>query len=745
MNGPRILTVVIVLAVQQDDYVASAIVERLARQGIASRRQIVDGVIVSAVVAVMSQNSLVDGEWLAQLMRLRGRRAVPVAVGDISELPKPEHLAAVNWIFWDSTDEDSVADRIFIGLSTDVVAHGTQRSLEMEATSWRASGFRDDALIFDVKRAKEAQVLVQYRSANEGSGELLERFTTASVKYAKRRRRGRIYRRIYAVGIFLLVLVFPLATLLGQRDEFRASQTSAKGLDMSVLETRPDVAALLSIGAAGSDPFDAYNRQVIKALDRDWGRGRVAWAGERINYVSIIGDSGAITADAAGGLARWNLDEARVEERKKVADVSLEAVWSDAVGLQIVGVSKTQAYLVSLPSWDISRVALSQPPIDGLVSAGGGLAALVLSDGQVIRIGTANASSSVVGRYDHVLDVALAGADELELLVRQGDQIQVVDIRTGTVKAHTTVTRHDLESGALNVTAARVAIVSNDRELFMSGLDLALQGTGQRTDEIVRDIAVSDSGLVLVAGELSGVTVYSPEAHSVVAELCQGDGLVHGIHLLGTRGVCDPEFLLFDLGALGPTGPPSFEANVKLSNSPTFTSEDELATMTYLEDDNEIQFVNKAATDPVQQGMRVPLPELLPASTRVAVLALSPRDAILLGTDRGDVLEVALNRRAKSGDEVFVVVGEWRNPDGSAIKALGYTEDGMYYYIQTAAGNWFTRVSCTSCFLPDSQVDLIRAKRHNMYSSAILDALPADAAQRFDLRTIPSMPDAGIP
>lgn len=753
MSKAQTTGVVVVVATATDSVVSMRIQQSLRSLGVAVTADLPQGPgDILAVVAVISEDSLRDARWLSDVEMLRGHRLVPVsATGTEHYDAAPAYLKEINGITWNPTEPQMFAGQLFRAVNSDLGRYRRQRSLESEALAWRASGFSEDSLIRDWRRAREAAAVSGSGSAQlrPETAALIADYASQSLAHAKSLRRKSRWRTVKTIAAMTLFVALPASFLAHKARAVHDDEVLLSGALLG-LNDRADLAAIKSAAVLQTFANDtlASSAQTIVAteMNKRWGTGVITWEGDAaLNDVVFTVDPGrTFTVDGGGAVAVWDVPRAKVLERRAISPRPLFLASGTEDGRHLVVTDQDTAYVVSTATWQSTAVPLASQPAMVQISADGSVAAIVDEQDQMVLVDIrATPSLRTIATYDSVLALSSQGVSGLVALVREGPDLVLVDLRTGQALHRERFAAASFEVGALGPDGVGIAVTGADNQIWFANDGLNLEPTGQAVPDLVTAIAVTERGWIVYGSDQFGVQAFATREGLPLGSLCRGMGRIQSIRVLGDIGACGMLWQTFDLDELGLTSAPVPDDLERTSTADTVKSGSGALQGALIEPETgDVLWgvADELVEEPTVGRLKLDGPSL-PSGTRATVVTIAPNGATLaIGTDAAVVLEFDLTRGPGPGAFGLKEVSRTHLPDGAAITAVGYPARVGTLLVGSGQGLWYQLPSCAGCTGNAQSLQWIRGRRWNMYPQELIDLLPDAMTRELDLQPFPSMP-----
>ena len=255
----------------------------------------------------------------------QSKRLTPLQLHDVAEETVPEALRRPQWTDFRSPERfESAVEELLDVLNTDPEWVQGHTRLLVDANEWKERG-EDRSFLLGRTALRDAdEWLTQQAGKEPPPSDLQLRYMAASRKAAARRRRITLGSVLVALAVAIGLAA--LAWLQREEAVEQAQIASSQGLAgqaVGQLDTRPDLAALLSLEAYRVRPTFEARRSVLLAMQRS---ARTVW--------TVQGTRGSVGLSSDGDtLATVGLDDGAV----RLWDVAGRAALGEALGLQSEG------------------------------------------------------------------------------------------------------------------------------------------------------------------------------------------------------------------------------------------------------------------------------------------------------------------------------------------------------------------------------------------------------------------------
>ena len=433
--------IVEVVAATSDISVATAIAAGLGDQGVEAAVVGTTQPMAERVVVVISHDATGDIRWKRVVERLQADRLAPVKVGQVDQDRVPKQLQAPNWIVWSPDEPIKSRADIFTALHSDIVHYRTHRDLHIEASVWNAAGRPDHLLINSRKRARRASQHIRdtERDVLAAPSQLITDYVMASERECSRQSRRRA-RRWWILGAIVgVVALVATSVIVALGTAGRANNLSAMGNATPwMIESRPDRVAMLSAGVLLVDGLTDRNLArftLARALSEQWSAGVIGTVHSSRSVAALISadERQTLTFDGEGTLTTWDNETLEVVWRRAIPGTGPTGVLDADPRRSLVAIgSGNQLHVVRLNPWQDTATSLTGIATDIAVAPSEGYVA-VQTDGALLIAGL-DGSTPIAAPIDgSILDLQQMDDGSVRALLRQGDQLTIVDPRTGEV------------------------------------------------------------------------------------------------------------------------------------------------------------------------------------------------------------------------------------------------------------------------------------------------------------------------
>ena len=635
-------------------------------------------------------------------------------------------LAALNWILWDSWPLSVREAKLLTSVRLDLADFRSAQGLEADALAWEASGRDSDYLMADPARVRRMQSLLADAGNPVGISQRAAAFIAASLG-ATRLFRRRKYRRwaIRAAVAVVVVIVIVTGIAAVRRLDKAAFSDAVLGFDST--GSNDPVAALRAAGAVerllrdGQDvPLGAF-RRLTDILARPWILASLGSQWDVAVNGSVFAADGRhiYFADGRGTITLWDPDTMSTVWRRQVSAESLYWLFGSPDGRWVAAIdADDQLSLFDTEPW--RRVAVLDG-VSGVVSLavdGSGSHVAYLTGSGELYAATAGSADRprLVRHFDATYDVGRRGTAPVAL-VRDGDELQIMDALTGEALDRALVPGSENEAAALGPDGTTVAVAGADRQLwFGQGLG-DLRPTGHALLGAVLTLAVSPLGDVVYDTVAQSGQLFDTTTGVLLGTICEASRSAERYSFSpdGRRVVCGfpPTVAVQDLDDLRPLPRTPDDADMFRSGSargsaagPVQSIEvqpSQLIRVSIHSDDGDVEhyldpmgraFNPRAADSDWPTFEEAPSFSLDPqfAGTPTVVGVDDAAGTILVGSSDGTVTELDVLDNGQ-----LYRTSRWTTPDGGPVTAIGWSADGRRVLAETGNGNVWQGFSCRGC------------------------------------------------
>jgi len=649
----------------------------------------------------VSAAAMTDAEFVQTAARAASapHPTVPILLDPIPPDALPPGVSKHNWLDLSAADQADARQEIRRILATDPASFLYFQDMAARADRWQRTGGMTDTLLSSVKQAKEAA-----RRLQNLKGDLLirhptnlARYVQTSLKHARKARRKRVWQLASRTAIVAVVIAAIGLTRAYTRHLNQQSLATLQvaGTDLR-LNTDTNFFAFRAIQNAMALGGNQPNLHVVKGLQQQWLAAVLTTDNHHFLGPGQFNTNGSYWSEHAGGqVIRWDPSTGTAEATWQVSDGRLTfSVTPDES--KLMAVTADGAFIFDLATG-------AKTPIDApitqsaLVAAGNNVAAATLDlDGSTL-IATFDLNSgrqlSAPKAYDTVLDLKNT-TKGLVALVRQGTEVLLVDVAADAgIAQHRLPTAPTFDIGAVAPDGEAFVLVVNGAVYL--GNSEALSSAGFTTRDLPDALALTSSGLVVLATAQDGVRVYESKLHVELGRVCRS--LVSTMSLSvtadNTTVACNNGFNteIWDLASLTPAAVQPPGATVSTTAAVTGGGINVSVTAQGV-----------LALDQAGASGQLEISSVAPMLTgQVTVVAMTnDGNGVLVGTDEGWVVAFDL---IGLDHDVLYRVQQWRVPTGSSIEAAGWTADQAFLAVK-ADGLWWTPIACFGCTDPVSAV-----------------------------------------
>lgn len=691
------------------------------------------------VVVVLSAAGLADPAFHERLEAVdrfghENVRCIPVVRGQLDRNPVEADLAALNWITWHPDDEHRSINEIVMAASGDPRLYADHRALTAEAQSWGDAGKPAFLLIDHPKRLSEARRVLA-RSENDGLApptELLRAYVDASAAEirAVRRKRGRRWVVRGAASLLAVALVsFVAVKSRITNDTTRISVA----ITPSINPDFPDRAAEIS-GAAliqGSEAVKPLARSVMRdVLVRPWGEGAIGLNGDTalLDLVNVPGENLSFSADSTGTVTRWDRETGFPLERRKLSNKRLLSIDVSRDGRHFAAGGENGLWLGTTKPWR-SRSVQANAHVSEVVLAPADNAIVADTDEGLLVVDEESAAIRRRGRNgDTVLDLRRTSDGTARALIRRGGDLVLTNPVTGRDVVRRAVAEWQFEAASIAPDGNGVALRAASRQLLWARRDLRFRPTGIAVTEGSNIVEMLTDGWVVYGGSEFGVHVAELATGLDVGQICTDLTAPHDVRSVPgeTTIVCLNGVITstWDAAEFQPAKAPG--PDVQLFESATSKESGVVAEV-----DGSGRFEIRVRADGKVAGSAVTLRYPL----TVSAIRPGPLFHVAAGSQGGRVFAFDVV------DGEFKLTTQWQSPDGTAVKALGWTptDDGRLH-VRTASGRWWDLRPCVLCSREGRMVELARRRLGVCEAAKSLEGMAKQSRELLGLRVCPGAP-----
>ncbi|KAA8817601.1 hypothetical protein EMB92_03385 [Bifidobacterium callitrichos] len=480
-------------------------------------------VIILSVTAVTDPTFLDYARGVASQANDAGVAVVPVRVDGVRPELAGESIDSHNCADLSNVDSAERFRRWGALFRSNVTLYDAYNTLSADAERWERNGKGRDFLIQDLKAARRACELVSAMASDSFSPSTpsMRSYADESVAFAGNQRARERWARIrVAIAVLVIVGVVVVGRYLTSqynREAIALQQASTE----SMLDTEPAYHTFRSIQAASRIGDETALTFIRDGLARQW---PIAEFGVDSTKGRWLGD-GMFSADgkryyvvaAGGALQTWRVSDSIPMDSLQVSDDDMFtfdvddggtiAAVADAHGLRLVALSDGSWRPIHTGSKDVDRIAVSA---DGdAVMAAGGKRLMSWTD-------TGSDQLPKIEKVDETLSV-----------IRTKDGLRALVVVDGRLRLVTGPDMNAIWEVPLPESTFLLGTIATDGTVMVAvdGVvyavsDVALRPVGYTTRDLPLDMAVSDTGLLVVSTDQDGVTVFDLHRRRTLGTVC---------------------------------------------------------------------------------------------------------------------------------------------------------------------------------------------------------------------------------
>jgi len=671
------------------------------------------------LVVLMSEAAFASDYWLPPELSPAMRRPIPVRIGALTSGQVPPLLARLNWIDWDAARPASTLGFIVTGLLTDPSRHQILTRLDEEAEAWDQNGRKDERLIAERARTRQARkVLADLSSDSPTPPDPITRaFVAASDKATRKTQRRRLLWRGGAIVAAITAVSGVISTVPELQANSRASRAAiVTAGNSAVLDQMPEWSAAnaATLMLEGSDAQRALGRStVVQAMARPWQVSYLYSIDSVLNAASYedghLGVVLALTPDRSSGIAivdphrGQTLATRHLPRRFERLDVSKDGRLAAVAG-----------------SEGAATIELRDGHIHSLTSHGtyvgvrvlGDQVALWTEDGQLELRDADGGAAHPVGDYESVLDVVADPRGGKALVSTAPGTYSIISLPSGATLARGQIPPGE-GIGTLSPDGRRAVVDGGDGQLWTFGSGAA-RPTGIPVPASLGDLAWGSDERLLVVSDSAGGQVYFLPRAELIGAVCQRAPRVAAAWLEpgGEMVACEGDARSFWMLPAAPAPAPHLPAAAPRHLDSPYASI-EVKGWRY-------RLSTRGSLGRLRADWEAPF------ESPITAAAFSPDDhQLALGSARGSVAVIGISRRGTVG------LVSWSDPDGAPIASLRWTSD---LDASTGSGQSWQVPTCPHCQTDAGLLATVRDRFSGCFSALQLDWIDAQARERLGLR-----------